>query len=70
MNIIETKIDSNYSVVHPLFDEPEKKLDPNSVGKMEMTKSVRYSLIMLRAYMIFMIILAFYRTSVMAGILH
>ena len=35
MGVIETNIDSNYSVVHPLFGKPEKKLDPNNVGKYE-----------------------------------
>ena len=60
----------DFSVVHPLFDKPEKKLNPNSVGKMKITKSVRYSLMVLRVYIIFMIVLAFYRTSVMAGIFH
>ena len=70
MSMIETTTDQKFSVVHPLFDEPEKKLNPESVGQMKMTKSVKYSLMILRVYLIAMIVLAFYRTFVMAGILH
>jgi len=70
MNITEATINQNFSVVHPLFDKPEKKLNPESVGQMKMTKSVRYSLMVLRLYLICMIVVAFYRTFVIAGILH
>lgn len=35
-----------------------------------MTKSVKYSLMILRVYLIAMIVLAFYRTLEMAGIFH
>jgi hypothetical protein len=56
-------------VVHPLFDKPEDKRDPDRVGPMEMTRTVRYSLIALRLYLIAMIVLAVYRTMVLAGLL-
>jgi len=56
-------------VVHPLFDKPEEKRDPDKVGPMTMTRTVRYSLIAVRAYLIAMMILAFYRTLMLAGIL-
>ncbi len=57
-------------VVHPLFDKPEKKVDPKTVGPMQMTPMVRFWLIALRTYVIAMIVLAFYRTMVLAGIFH
>ena len=70
MSMIETTVDQKFSVVHPLFDKPDKKLNPESVGQIKMTKSVRYSLVVLRVYLIGMMVLASYRTFVMAGILH
>jgi len=48
-------------VVHPLDDVPEKKRDLSSLGPMAMTKSVRTSLLVLRAYLILMASLVLYR---------
>lgn len=59
-----------FYVVHPLFDKPEKKLNPDELGKMKMTKSVKFSLVTLRFYLIGMIILAFYRILEMSGAFH
>jgi hypothetical protein len=64
---MSTKSSKNV-VVHPLFDKPEKKVDPAAVGPMKMTRMVRFWLIALRAYVIAMIALAFYRTIVLAGV--
>ncbi len=50
-----------FHVIHPLFDEPEKKADVEALGPMKMTRSVRYSLMALRVYLIAIIVLAFYR---------
>ena len=50
-----------FHVIHPLFDEPEEKADVEGLGPMKMTRSVRYSLMALRVYLIAMIALAFYR---------
>ena len=50
-----------FHVIHPLFDEPEEKADVEALGPMKMTRSVRYSLMALRVYLIAMIALAFYR---------
>lgn len=50
-----------FKVIHPLFDEPEEKADVEGLGPMKMTRSVRYSLMALRVYLIAMIALAFYR---------
>ncbi len=59
-----------YYVIHPLDDEPEEKFDPDALGPMHMTRSVKYSLYALRLYLILMLILAVYRVAVMAGALH
>ncbi|MCL4532315.1 MAG: hypothetical protein M1582_03855 [Actinobacteria bacterium] len=53
--------DTLFHVIHPLFDEPEEKADVEALGPMKMTRSVRYSLMALRVYLIAMIALAFYR---------
>jgi len=58
-----------FRVVHPLFDEPEEKADVEGLGPMKMTKSVKYSLMALRVYLILMVALAFYRLLIMAGLL-
>ncbi len=50
-----------FHVIHPLFDEPEEKADVEGLGPMKMTRSVRYSLMALRLYLIAMIALVFYR---------
>ena len=58
-----------FHVIHPLFDEPEEKADVEALGPMKMTKSVRYSLMALRVYLILMVVLAFYRLLSVAGLL-
>ncbi|HLI86823.1 MAG TPA: hypothetical protein VKV17_23150 [Bryobacteraceae bacterium] len=55
-----------YVVVHPLDDVPEQKIDTESLGPMPMTASVRWSLISLRAYLVLMIALVFYRVATLA----
>ncbi len=57
-----------FYVVHPLYDEPEEKINLDSLGPMPRTKSVKYSLLALRVYLVFMLVLAFYRALDMAGI--
>ena len=49
-----------YSVVHPLDDAPEKKCSPDGLAHMEMTPTVKISLITLRVYLIVIIGLALY----------
>jgi hypothetical protein len=65
-SIAYTADEREFLVVHPLFDEPEEKRELDSLGKMTMTKSVKYSLMALRLYLLFMIGLVFYR--VLSGI--
>jgi hypothetical protein len=55
-----------YVVVHPLDDLPEEKVDTESLGPMPMTASVKWSLISLRAYLLLMIALVFYRVLSLA----
>lgn len=49
-----------YLVVHPLDDMPEQKLKFDHLPPMEMTHSVRWSLICLRVYLLLMIGLFMY----------
>jgi hypothetical protein len=54
-------------VIHPLDDAPEQKVDTSALGPMTMTTSVRISLLSLRAYLIVMLLLVFYRVFCQAG---
>lgn len=44
-------------VVHPLFDEDETKVDFERAGPMTMTRSVKWSLMLLRVYLLAMLCL-------------
>jgi hypothetical protein len=55
-----------YIVVHPLDDVPEEKVDTESLGPMPMTASVKWSLVSLRAYLLLMVVLVFYRVLSLA----
>jgi hypothetical protein len=55
-----------YVVVHPLDDVPEEKVDTESLGPMPMTASVKWSLVSLRAYLVLMVALVFYRVVSLA----
>ena len=59
---------NHFVVIHPLDDAPEQKVDTESLGPMEMTASVRLSLLSLRAYLVLMMLLVFYRVFVLAGL--
>jgi hypothetical protein len=59
---------NRYVVVHPLDDIPEEKVDTEALGPMPMTASVKWSLISLRAYLLLMIALVFYRVLGLAGL--
>jgi hypothetical protein len=66
-NPIENEEIRHFVVVHPLDDVPEEKIDTESLGPMAMTASVRLSLLSLRAYLVLMMLLVFYRVTVLAG---
>src|SRR5579875_2205750 len=57
-----------YVVVHPLDDTPEKKVETSGLGLIRMTRSVRISLIALRAYLIAMMLLLLYHVLTIAGL--
>jgi hypothetical protein len=69
MNRIERNAAANhFVVVHPLDDIPERKVDTEGLGPMPMTRSVRWSLLSLRAYLILMVLLVLYHVLGMAGL--
>jgi hypothetical protein len=50
-----------FTVIHPLEDLPEQKCSDETLGAMKMSRSVRISLFVLRAYLIAMVGLVVYR---------
>jgi hypothetical protein len=64
--VLNEKVE-HYVVVHPLDDVPEEKIDTEALGPMAMTASVKWSLISLRAYLVLMIALVFYRVVLLAA---
>jgi hypothetical protein len=65
MNMATTT--NQFLVVHPLDDKPERKVDTESLGPMPMTRSVRLSLLSLRAYLVMMMLLVAYHVLALAG---
>jgi len=61
----ETRKD-HFVVVHPLDDVPETKVDTEAMGPMAMTRTVRVSLLSLRAYLILMVLLVVYHVVMLA----
>lgn len=55
-------------VVHPIFDAPEEKCDPTTLGKIKMSRSVRFSLIVLRAYLVVMGAMLTYHMLDLSGV--
>ena len=67
-NPIQTdELNGHFVVIHPLDDIPEDKVDTEGLGTMPMTASVRISLLSLRAYLLLMMLLVFYRVVILAG---
>lgn len=58
---------NRWVVIHPLDDAPEQKVDTSALGPMTMTRSVRISLLSLRAYLVVMLLLVVYRVFCQAG---
>lgn len=58
----------SFRVVHPLHDAPEEKCASEGLGHIAMTPSVRFSLIVLRGYLLLMSGMLLYRVLEMAGI--
>lgn len=55
-------------VVHPLDDRLEEKVNTETLGPMPMTRTVKLSLVSLRAYLVLMILLVFYHVLQIAGL--
>jgi hypothetical protein len=56
-----------FSVVHPLDDAPEEKVDTEHLGPMRMTQTVRICLFALRGYLLLMFGLLGFRVLQLAG---
>lgn len=58
-----------FRVIHPLDDAPEQKCSGAGLGKMRMTRAVRVSLGILRAYLIVMTLMLVYHVLDLSGFL-
>jgi len=59
----------HFYVVHPLDDQPETKRSADDLGPMPMTRSVKWSLMALRGYLLTMGALVAYHVLCIAGVL-
>ena len=59
-----------FRVVHPLDDVAEQKCSSSGLGRMRMTRAVRISLGVLRAYLVLMTLMLGYHVLDLAGVLH
>lgn len=60
----------SFRVIHPLDDIAEQKCTSEGLGHIEMTRSVRFSLMILRGYLIGMTIMLGYHVFDLAGVFH
>jgi hypothetical protein len=58
-----------YTVVHPLDDDPEEKVETENLGPMRMTTTVRLCLYALRVYLLLMSGMLGFRVLQLAGII-
>lgn len=56
-----------FTIVHPLDDLPEEKMDIEQLGPMKMTRTIRICLFTLRAYLLLMFGLVVLRVLQLAG---
>jgi len=61
---------NGFRVVHPLDDIAEQKCSAEGLGKIQMTRAVRGSLGVLRAYLILMTLMLGYHVLDLSGLLH
>jgi hypothetical protein len=61
---------NGFQVIHPLDDVAEQKCSTEGLGKIRMTRAVRLSLGVLRAYLILMTLMLGYHVFDLAGLLH
>ena len=71
MATVQTSYEPQYfSVIHPLNDLPEQKCSSEGLGRIRMTRAVRISLGVLRAYLVVMTLMLGYHVLDLAGALH
>lgn len=58
-----------FTIVHPLDDAPEEKVDTEHLGPMQMTRTVRICLFALRGYLLLMFGLLGFRVLQLAGVM-
>jgi len=58
------QLPEEFVVIHPMFDEPEQKRTGEGLGKMPLSRSVRFSLIVLRGYLVLMSLMLVYHLIV------
>ena len=59
-----------FRVIHPLDDVAEQKCSTEGLGKIKMTRAVRISLGVLRAYLILMTLMLGYHVVDLSGLVH
>ena len=57
-----------FRIIHPLDDTREEKVNVDDLGPMPMTKTVRWSLIALRTYLVLMAALVFAKVIQLSGL--
>lgn len=57
-----------FTVIHPLDDVRERKVDLSRLGPMRLTRTVRVALLALRGYLILMLMLVVYHVLGAAGV--
>lgn len=60
---------NGFRVVHPLDDVAEQKCSSSGLGRIRMTRAVRVSLGVLRAYLVVMTLMLGYHVLDLAGVL-
>jgi hypothetical protein len=60
---------NDFRVIHPLDDVAEQKCSSEGLGKIKMTRAVRASLGVLRAYLILVTLMLGYHVLDLAGVL-
>jgi len=58
-----------FEVIHPLQDADETKCQAEGLGHIRMSKSVKFSLTLLRIYLIAMAVLLLYHVLGLAGVM-
>lgn len=61
---------NEFRVIHPLDDIAEQKCSTEGLGTIKMTRAVRISLGVLRAYLILMTLMLGYHVVDLSGLLH